>query len=593
MKVNRRITLASCFCLFFAVEVVVAQQTPPAHSPQVWAALSSGNEMMADLKFLVETSGPTGPAGWKALEDVLASFMEGTDSVKPAFAEILFNADGSDTRVYFPVKDAVGKALGTKFLSNLNLTGVSSKKLVANFYQLGIGNAPPNPKNTSPYNGHLRVLLPPVGYVAITTKKELLPLNLPDPNKNKSLASLLSKKFDLGLIVQNDKQTAADQTARKKDFQKAKDNLLAGMKQKPDDSAEEFALNKALVRHDLEELERFIAESAELVLGWTTDAPKKEARLDFELATIPGSTLDASAKELGQSSGMFGSVPRSADSILSGRINFTIDAMRKEHALEAITLGRPALDKSLSGAVNKKPEQIEAMRKVAKIWFDMLEVGAKAGVVDGMIEVSQTAGEKANLIFGIKAPDGHALKGILELLPTIMEGHSLRVAVETVGDVEIHVLQAPESDGDFSLMFGKGAPIYVATGPTAWWVSIGSKSLEQLKAAIAAAGKPAEANTFLTFAVKAGPWVEILDARRTRLNAQNADKKLTAEEAKSRKDRDAIRKIALDVFKAGKDTWETKLVAKDGKVSGSTRFDEGVLKFVGSVVAKFSKDVLQ
>ena len=73
-------------------------------------------------------------------------------------------------------------------------------------------------------------------------------------------------------------------------------------------------------------------------------------------------------------------------------------------------------------------------------------------------------------------------------------------------------------------------------------------------------------------------------------------KKLTdaeAAEAKTKRDRDATRKLAIEAFKAGKDTWETKIESKDGKVTGTTRFDEGILRFIGSAIAKFSNEVLK
>ncbi|HLQ45727.1 MAG TPA: hypothetical protein VK137_13405, partial [Planctomycetaceae bacterium] len=70
-------------------------------------------------------------------------------------------------------------------------------------------------------------------------------------------------------------------------------------------------------------------------------------------------------------------------------------------------------------------------------------------------------------------------------------------------------------------------------------------------------------------------------------------KKLTEAEAKAKKDREATRKLALEAFRAGKDTWETKLDANAGKVTGSTRFDEGLLRFLGSAISKFSNETLR
>ena len=145
------------------------------------------------------------------------------------------------------------------------------------------------------------------------------------------------------------------------------------------------------------------------------------------------------------------------------------------------------------------------------------------------------------------------------------------------------------------MIFGKDAPVFVATGPQAWWIVIGAKSLDQLKAALGTVGKENAETTqnFLTLFYHVAPWVEFLDARRTRLDAVPSEKKLTEAELTNKKERAAHRKLALDTLKAGKDTIETKLDAKNGRVTGSTRFDEGLLRLIGSETAKFSNEQLK
>lgn len=599
MKTIRRTAMAFCCALVFASGTTFAQQAPPPHAPQIHSALLSGEELVADLKFLTELA-PNGANGWKLLKQVLDTFMDGTDPAKPVIVDVILNSTGSEIRTHFPLKDPPGKPLGQKFLANLEGFGIKSKRLAAGLFQLGGGDKV-DPQAV--YNGFMRVLSAPISYGSIASSRNSLPANLTDPTKGKAVAALLAKKFDWGLIVKNEKQAAADQEARKKDFQKVKDNLTAGLKQQADESAETFELRKGTLTHNLDELERFIADSAELVLGWTTDSGKREARLDFELSAIAGTSLETSAKLLGQTPGMFSSLPRSEDAMLSGRINFPLDEMRKTHSIGAIVLARASASKSIDSAKDKSDEWKEATKAAANLWFDMLQSGVNAGAVEGMIEVSQAANEKINLVFGIKSPNGNDLKPILELIPKMKSDAKLQLDIEKVGEVSIHSITMPVADADLEEAFGKDAVLYVATGPTAWWVAIGSKSLEQLKAAIEVVGKGSggDASNFLTVYVKASPWIEFLDARSARRDAADTTKKdpakkLTDEEAaaaKAKRDREAVRKLALEAFKPGKDTWETKLEAKDGKVTGTTRFDEGILRFIGSAIAKFSNENLK
>lgn len=592
MKTIRLVALALCCSLGLAEQSLFAQTVTPSHAPEIRAALLSGDELTADLKFLSELAGPQGVRGWKLLESFLAEIFAGTDTSKPAIFEIMVAPTGSDVRAYFPLQVVPGKPLGEKFLRNIDGIGIKSKKLVANFYQLGGGE---KEVPGSAFNGFLRILATPINYAALAKKRAALPANLGDPTKDKVVAALLAKKFDVGMMLKNDKADAASIKARAADFQKVKDELNAGLKQAADALPEEFAVQKAFLDHNLGELSRFVSESSELTLGWTTDAPKKEARLDLDLEAIPGSDLEASAKLLGQAPGMFSGVPRSNDAILSGRIHFPLDGFRKSNLLGAMPLFRASTDAKIAISKGYTDEQKAARKQAWSVWFDMLTDGVNEGVVDGLIEVSQATGEKANLLFALKAKDGAALKGILEQLPKINDGYKVQFDVEKVGEYSIHTVATPDTKEDVELLFGKGAPIYVATGPKSWWVAVGPKSLDPLKKAIADSAQPnaALASNFLTLFYRVGPWLELVDARRVRLDAKPSDVKLSDADLKDKKDRAAHRKLALEVLKKGKDTIETKLDAKNGHVSGSTRFDEGILEFIGSEIAKFSNETLK
>lgn len=592
MKTIHLLALALCCSLGLSEQSLFAQTTTPPHAPEIRAALLSGDELTADLKFLSELAGPQGVRGWKLLESFLAEIFAGTDTSKPAIFEIQVTPTGSDVRAYFPLQVVPGKPLGEKFLRNIDGIGIKSKKLVANFYQLGGGE---KEIAGSAFNGFLRILATPINFAAIAKKRALLPANLGDPMKDKVVAELLAKKYDVGLLLKNDKADAASIKARAADFQKVKDELNAGLKQAADALPEEFAVQKAFLDHNLGELSRFVSESSELTLGWTTDAPKKEARLDLELEAIPGTDLDASAKLLGQAPGMFSGVPRSKDAIFSGRIHFPLDGFRKSNFLGAMPLFRASADAKIAASKVHTDDQKAARKQAWKIWFDMLEDGANEGVLDGLVEVSQATGEKANLVFALKAKDGNAVKGILEQLPKINDGYKVQFDVEKVGDYAIHTLAIPDTNEDVELLFGKGVSVHIAAGPKAWWVAIGPKSLDPLKKAIADSAQPnaALASNFLTLFYRVGPWLELVDARRVRLDAKPSDVKLSDADLKDKKERATHRKLALEILKKGKDTIETKLDAKNGRVTGSTRFDEGILEFIGSEIAKFSNETLK
>lgn len=592
MKTILFTVLSLCCSLVLATPSAFAQASTPPHVPTINAVLLSGDELTADLKFMCELAGPQGVRGWKLMESFLLEIYGGTDTAKPAIIDILLTANGSENRVHFPLQVVPGKPLGEKFLRNIDGIGIKSKKLVLNFYQLGGGA---KPIAGAAFNGFLRMLPAPVNYASIATTRELLPPNLADPTANKVVAALLAKKYDVGLMLENSKKDEASIKSRAADFQKISDELIAGLKPSADQIPEQFAVHKALLEHNLSEVSRFVSESSELTLGWSTDAPKKEARLDLILEPIPNTDLDASAKQLGQTPSAFSGVARAENSILSGRIHFQLDGFRKSNFLGLLPLLRVSSDAQIEASKTHSSEQKVARKTAWKLWFDMLEEGANEGVLDGLIEISQTTGEKANLLFALKSKDGNVPRKILEQLPKINDGYKVQFDVEKHGDYAIHSIASPGYSEDTESLFGKGVPIFLATSTKAWWIAVGPKSLESLKKAIDATAQPnaALASNILTIFCRVGPWLELLDARRDRQDAKPSDVKLSEADLKDKKDRTAHRKMALEVFKEGKDTIETKIDVKGGRVTGSTRFDEGILKFIGSEIAKFSNETLK
>ncbi len=579
MRVTRRIAWLLSFACVFASGKAFAQQVPPSHAPQISSALISGDELMSDLKYLTGLAGPNGVKGWKPLKEILESFAQGVDLKKPLVQDVLLSKDSYDVRHHFPLlPPPAGKQLGFQFIANLGGVGVQvGKRLAAGLNVVG-----------GAFVGVIRIHN---GHATIAEKIGSLPANMQNPAI--AIGDLLAKKFDFGLMVKNDKIAADEQTARRADFQKAKDEILAGLKPSTGESSEDFELRKALLQSQLAEVERFIAESKLLLLGWTTDVAQKQGRLDFELSAILQSSLDVSANLLGQAPGMFSSVPRANDAILSGRLNFVLDQMRKDNAAGMLPLLRASAAKRIESSQHSA-EQKAAMKKTSDLAIDILTDGANEGVVDGMIEVTQAVGEKVNVVFGVKTVDGTRARGMVELIPLIRPNCKVQLDAETVGDVQIHVV-TPEKDDDIALLIGPGAPIYVGSSQNAIWIASGSKSLDQLKASIGMAGKGDDKakSTFYSLFGKVGPWIELLEERRTRLDAAAPAKTLTAEESAAMKKREERRKLAIETFKSGQDTFESKLDAVAGKVTGSTRLDEGILRFIGAEIAKFSNEKLK
>ncbi|HLQ44669.1 MAG TPA: hypothetical protein VK137_08075, partial [Planctomycetaceae bacterium] len=215
MRVSRRIGSSLCWLLVFTSGVAFGQPAPAPHTPQISGALLTSDELIADLKFLTELAGDPGVKAWKPLKATLDTFLDGIDTHRPIILDVLISPSDSEMRAHFPLQPAApGKQLGAKFLANLGASGINTKRLTVGFYSVG-----------GLFPGFLRIAN---GHCSIAENRNNLPVNLPDPTKGNVVAALLAKKCDVGLMVKNDKQAAEDQAARRKDFQKVKDNLTEG-----------------------------------------------------------------------------------------------------------------------------------------------------------------------------------------------------------------------------------------------------------------------------------------------------------------------------------------------------------------------------
>ncbi len=103
-------------------------------------------------------------------------------------------------------------------------------------------------------------------------------------------------------------------------------------------------------------------------------------------------------------------------------------------------------------------------------------------------------------------------------------------------------------------------------------------------------GQPKPAAPLVDVHVKVGPWIEFLDRRRKRLDKDNADAKLTDKEKAAKKEREKMRQMALTAFKQGDDTINLNLRRSGDQVDVKALFGEGILRFVGSLVADFAAE---
>ena len=383
------VALLSAICLLGAVHPAAAQNTVPT----VTIMLSSEGELESDLQAIMEMGGKASAEQWPVIQAVLSAFNAGIDPARPIRIDIIFG-DVRDYRISIPYvkqKDILGNIHGF-------IGGRAPRAIGSGLYAL----------NGPAFQGVLRDNTK-IKYVIIAANKNNIPANF-DPRPD--LQPLLDAGYDLAASVKN---TAEGVDDRKKAIADLREELLGGLKKTAEETDLEFEIRTLGLVHQLEELERLFADSESLVLGWTTDAAKKEARMDLELTALPGTDLEKSILELGAKPSLFSSAAKSENSMFFGRVNHSLDEMRKAHLAEMLTLLTSQSIAEIEASDKVAADHKDASKDAATAFFEMLKAGSVMGVFDGFADIEN--GEKGRSIVGtIRAADGTKINGILTSL---------------------------------------------------------------------------------------------------------------------------------------------------------------------------------
>lgn len=522
-------------------------------APTISLAQINAKGMIADLKYLVlDLAGDK--KGWKNLDELLPTFLEGIDQERPLRIDILLGENQQERyRLILPVED-----LGD-FRAALEVFEISVKKQRKGPYILG-----------NLFQGYMKYI-PEKKYVVISEKLAEVE-EIEDPLKR--IQELLDQKYDFSALITNEKEGV---DARKKTMSNTRKQLLAAIKKKPKETENAYELRKLAFTHQMDEAERLFAESQKMVIGWTTDATENEGRLDFTLKAIAGTSLDASIKQFATKPSYFANIDVKQDGILNGRIIHPLDEMRKENVTEFYKLLLPSLKERISKNKDLSEEQKTTGSKIAELVIEMLDAGKETGLIDGFVDTNPQ-GDKYIMLGGVKSADGDKLREVVSLLPKLIEGQTVELDMVNEDALKIHKINIVEKQqAGFFELFGDGEALYVGSTPDALWMAAGSDAVDRIKSA-AAKVKEAPPETIspnvIELNVKALPWLKLVNKIR------------------DQKGNHEMREMALEVLTSTDDTFSFIMKREEDTIDGKARLDKGILKFIGSIIAKFSKETL-
>ena len=593
---NFRLVAAQSAALLLLLTVVAAgplaaQDAPPT---RVVVVLTSADEIIADLRHMVVDLAGKKKDWDDNVFDNIDIFLIGVDKSQPVRFDQLIAPDGGQRQqLMVPLSD-----LDAFNKDNLDPIGIIVKRdrRDRDLYEL-----------SDVYDGWMRVKADYARF-AVQEHPEDVPADMPHPSDTH--ADLLAKGYDVAAQLQNTKTTPEQRTAA---FSTYRDNTLAGI-QAPDETAEAFE-SKTNTAQSLRTMQRLFVQSSDITIGWITDATKSEGRGEFFLVPIEGTDLEKTVQAQAETSSYFANIATSDKSVLSGRMNVTLDELMTRQSADLYKLGRPVAEQRIDETADITAEQKAARKQIAGLLFDMLSAGLNIGKWDVALEVTPADGGTHTALIGLRTADGTSMTKIVELLPAADPAYKVELNVESAGDVAIHKVTVTRNyPKALQQFFGEVGEFYIGAGPEAVWISIGSGSLDAMQAGIAAVGADAPAQVSPTIAsldFRLLPVLQVMNQLRKdgdfdlleTLKSRGVIKESApaedsgeeaapgAETAQMLKDFE-WRDAALEALKGGDDRLHMQLDRVENRLEGDTTAASGLLKMIGELIAKFARENL-
>lgn len=551
----------------------------PAASTRITVVAGSDQRLRDDLEYLVKLAPANLQRHWKTLSETLESFEDGVDKTRPIGVEFIFGGEQLGYKPIIPFTELEGR--GATFVNNVNGFGYKSAKDATGLWTLSpvVSRNKKAAAGPPPITMYMREAAGK--YAVIAPDKAELPVKLADPSL--SWAKFLAGARDAVAHMEGDPETMV---ARRKSFQELRKQLEAAIKFKRGESEADFALRKLSAEQSFNETERFLIDTKELLIAWTTDAEKNAGIGELLLTANPGTDLEASIQLLTQQPSYFANVPFHEKGTLQARINFAIDPMRSKHATDLYPVMLPSVKAWIDARPALDDKGKAAGKAAADVLFEMLTEAIALKNVDIFLDVHASADGKNTLVGGLRATDGTKAVDALKQFPNIRTGWKWEENKGEHAGVKLHALTvAPHRAAVVQALCGGDPVLHIGTSKDTVWVAAGQDAETELKAAIDAAQKPAPEKadpTFLHVDLRLHLLVDVLDAYRGSF-APGTTKQDQADD----KQRAKWRKYGKDAFSGGDDQLIGKLIHEGNDVKGDFKVNLGALKFVGTMIADF------
>ncbi len=559
--------------------------------------LKSADELIADSKHIVAGLAGEETAWTNSVLPNLEIWLFGVNAKKPVGLDVLFDADkGRVIEFHVPIANR------RQFLtSNLGDVGVTVKqdKSNKNLYQLedvieGWLLFTNNQKGDNEYG-------------SIVTNKA----NLPTKSPTEKFDVFEKAGYEAGIRWV---ATEATKAQRDKGFDKMRTELLSAIKKRPDESAAQFELRRLAVEQNATRLTRMLSNTAELMAGWNTDVEKHKYYGSSTMTGLPGSNVEKNIMLIGTEPSAFAKVATPETAAMSARVMLPLAEIYQTEQAKMYAVSLTALKERIEKKEELSAGEKTARQSIAEKFVQIATDSLSLGWLDVYAELAPSQEKLYTGILGLRVKDSAVARSIVEQLPAAQKGWNTKLDVAEESGVKIHLIdmkgKLPATLKDH---FGGSGEAYVATGDKTIWLAAGPDGLSRLKSAIQAANGSGgvAVNTPLKLMMHVHPALEIgkslvedKDIEVFRTLREGTLLKGKGEEGEPKKDEDRrVNRNALKNFKwqdtalkaleGGQDVVTLEIMKDGSALKSQLNVEEGVMKAIGKVVAKFAVEMLQ
>lgn len=563
-----RVNAATIVMMAFALATpAIAQEATGGadpSAPTIRGVLRNSNLVIERLETIMGLTNAEDQKQTDTLKEYVEIFLFGVDRAKPVRMDI-FTVDATSTyRLDVPV--AQGK-FQEFWETNLVPLGIPVQQYAKRPELFRLGGS-----RNDAFTGYMLFQANQRGsYATIAEHATLLPAQSRD-SREVELKNLLDLSYDAAMQLQNKPEGIEQRHQR---FAADKEKVLAELKRRAEETEADFELRKFAAGLQYDETQRIYAETKNLVIGGALTADPATSKLAFNLEALPETPLAQSIELLGQAPSRFSGVAAPEDATSTGRVLFPLDDFRKEHFLAMSKRFRENELLHADTIPDATAEQKEATKTFLNALFDRFDAGVEAGVIDAFMDMTKNEEGIYTVVGGVVSPNANEWIAALELAPQLKNAPAFKASVSTVGDVAIHEITfQDDKNPEFAGLFGNRR-LVIGTGGDTVWYAAGPNADAQLKAAIEASanvGQPSP--TVMSFQGELLPAFRILDSRQ------------------GERGNPTLRSKAIDSFKDGDGQLRTEIVRDGNVLNGTLEVDKGVIRLVGAMLAKISRENL-